>query len=108
MAKVRVAPIKVTTIPRLKLSAAVVAAKMSVMLGKELEIDGPQEYFWTDSKVVLGYINNAKQGSRFKGPDGTSACQFKVAHWPRISMETGPTCRKYQGGRNHDDPEMTR
>lgn len=54
MAKARVAPTKVTTIPCLELSAAVVAAKMSVMLRNELEIDGLQEYFWTDSKVVLG------------------------------------------------------
>ena len=58
MGKARVAPTKVTTIPRLELSAAVVAARTSVMLRHELEIDGLQEYFWTDSKVVLGYINN--------------------------------------------------
>ncbi|XP_045063901.1 uncharacterized protein LOC121541769 isoform X1 [Coregonus clupeaformis] len=58
MGKARVAPTKVTTIPRLELSAAVVAARTSVVLRKELEIDGLQEHFWTDSKVVLGYINN--------------------------------------------------
>ncbi|XP_062421503.1 uncharacterized protein LOC134132867 [Pungitius pungitius] len=58
MGKARVAPTKVTTIPRLELSAAVVAARISVMLRNELEINGLQEYFWTDSKVVLGYINN--------------------------------------------------
>lgn len=58
MGKARVAPTKVTTVPRLELSAAVVAARTSAMLRNELEIDGLQEYFWTDSKVVLGYINN--------------------------------------------------
>lgn len=58
MGKARVAPTKVTTVPRLELSAAVVAAKISVMLRNELDIEGLQEYFWTDSKVVLGYINN--------------------------------------------------
>lgn len=58
MGKARVAPTKVTTVPRLELSAAVVAARTSVMLRNELEIEGLQEHFWTDSKVVLGYINN--------------------------------------------------
>lgn len=58
MGKARVAPTKVTTIPRLELSAAVVAARASTMLRKELELDGLQEHFWMDSRVVLGYINN--------------------------------------------------
>ncbi|KAG1935726.1 hypothetical protein F2P79_019030 [Pimephales promelas] len=58
MGKSRVAPTKVMTIPRLGLSAAVVAVRTSDMLKKELEIDCQQECFWTDSKVVLGYIGN--------------------------------------------------
>ncbi|KAJ8361824.1 hypothetical protein AAFF_G00418650 [Aldrovandia affinis] len=58
MGKSRVAPTKVTTIPRLELSAAVVAVRTSDMLKKELEVDCLREFFWTDSKVVLGYINN--------------------------------------------------
>ncbi|XP_073671735.1 uncharacterized protein [Paramisgurnus dabryanus] len=58
MGKARVAPTKVTTMPQLELTAAVVAAKTSVMLKNELEIESLQEYFWTDSRVVLGYINN--------------------------------------------------
>lgn len=56
MAKARVAPTKITTIPRLELTAAVV--QTSDFLRKELEIDNLHEYFWTDSKVVHGYINN--------------------------------------------------
>ncbi|XP_053294707.1 uncharacterized protein LOC128455095 [Pleuronectes platessa] len=58
MGKSRVSPTKVTTIPRLELSAAVVAVRTSDMLRNELEIQDLQEYFWTDSTVVLGYINN--------------------------------------------------
>ncbi|XP_049319056.1 uncharacterized protein LOC125780640 [Astyanax mexicanus] len=58
MGKARVAPTKVTTIPRLELSAAVVAVRISDMLKKELDIECQQEFFWTDSMVVLGYINN--------------------------------------------------
>ncbi|KAI7807219.1 hypothetical protein IRJ41_024887 [Triplophysa rosa] len=56
--KARVSPTKVTTIPRLELTAAVVSVSISKMLKEELRIVDGKEYFWTDSKVVLGYINN--------------------------------------------------
>lgn len=59
--KARVAPTKVTTIPRLELSAAVVATRTGDLLKRELELDAICEYYWTDSKVVLGYINNDAQ-----------------------------------------------
>lgn len=58
MGKAKVAPTKVTTIPRVELSAAVVAVRTSDMLRKELELEGAQEIFWTDLRVVLGYVNN--------------------------------------------------
>lgn len=58
MAKARVAPTKITSIPRLELSAAVVSARTSVMLKTELEMKIDEEFFWTDSQVVLAYINN--------------------------------------------------
>lgn len=61
--KARVAPTKVVTIPRLELTAAVVSAAVSSMLREELELKIDQEYFWTDSQVVLGYINNEARRS---------------------------------------------
>ena len=58
MAKSRVAPSKILSIPRLELSAAVTAARMSVMLKTELQMKIDEESFWTDSQVVLAYICN--------------------------------------------------
>lgn len=59
MGKARVAPLKITTIPRMELQAAVTTVKISRLLRKELKLpDSITEYFWTDSKVVLGYIRN--------------------------------------------------
>ncbi|XP_067279675.1 uncharacterized protein [Pseudorasbora parva] len=56
--KARVTPVKITTIPRLELTAAVVSVQMSNLLREELDLTNANEFFWTDSKVVLGYINN--------------------------------------------------
>ncbi|KAJ8376418.1 hypothetical protein SKAU_G00069980 [Synaphobranchus kaupii] len=58
IAKARVAPTKLTSIPRLELSAAAVSARISVMLKNELEMQIDEEFFWPDSQVVLAYINN--------------------------------------------------
>lgn len=58
LAKARVAPLKVTTIPRLELQGAVVATRLKGILQRELQMKIDGEYFWTDSKIVLGYIAN--------------------------------------------------
>lgn len=58
MGKARVAPTKVVTIPRLELTAAVISVAVSSMLKEELELRVDEEYFWTDSQVVLGYVSN--------------------------------------------------
>ncbi|KAG1940147.1 hypothetical protein F2P79_016875 [Pimephales promelas] len=92
MGKARVAPTKVTTVPRLELSAAVVAARISVMLRNELEIEGLQEHFWTDSKVVLGYINN----------DARRFHVFVANRVQRIESTTDP--KQWHFVRSEDNP----
>lgn len=47
MAKARIAPTKITSIPRLELSAGVISVK-SVMLKMQLQMKIVQEFFWTD------------------------------------------------------------
>lgn len=49
--------------PRLGLTATVVATKISSFLQKELSYGAINEFFWTNSNVVLGYISN--EASRF-------------------------------------------
>ena len=56
--KSRVAPTKITTIPRLELTAALVSAKVGTKIREELCYPNLREFFWTDSKVVLEYIKN--------------------------------------------------
>ena len=61
MAKVKITPKKYILIPRLELVAATLSLKMEKFLRKELNIDSLQETFWSDSKLVLGYIRNTTQ-----------------------------------------------
>ena len=64
MGKTRVTPGKFVSIPRLELAAAVLLAKCGMFIKKELQLECTHETFWTDSKVVLGYIQNNTK--RFK------------------------------------------
>ena len=64
LAKSRVAPKKFISIPGLELNAAVLSVKMACLLKKELKLEEKREWFWTDSKVVIGYIKNDDR--RFK------------------------------------------
>lgn len=56
--KARVGPLKQITIPRLELTAAVIAVKVDKMLREEMQIPLQPSLFWTDSTTVLRYIHN--------------------------------------------------
>ena len=64
MGKSRQTPQKSVTIPRLELSAAVVATRLNKMMLCELDVAVDDEFFWTDSTCVLSYIAN--QDKRFQ------------------------------------------
>ena len=64
MGKSRLAPIKTVTIPRLELSAAVLACRLFESVSSEIELKVKRVVFWTDSTIVLGYIANTTK--RFK------------------------------------------
>lgn len=97
--KARVAPTKLTTIPRLELSSAVTSVRNGDVVKRELEIQNLQEYYWTDSKVVLGYVNNdAKRFHTFVANriqrirSSTSPKQ-----WRHVSSENNPADHASRG-----------
>ena len=82
--KSQVTPLKPVTIPRLELQAAVTSVKVSRQIRQELSLTDVPEFFWSDSKVVLGYIAN--ESRRFRVfvanrvqliHDGSSVDQWK-------------------------------
>ena len=58
LGKARVTPLKLITIPRLELTAAVLAVRVDQMLRAELQLPLEPSTFWTDSTSVLKYIKN--------------------------------------------------
>lgn len=58
MGKAKLAPQSEPTIPRLELCTAVLAAEMADFIQEELDLKLDAVKFFTDSKVVLGYISN--------------------------------------------------
>ncbi|XP_028267113.1 uncharacterized protein LOC114439388 isoform X2 [Parambassis ranga] len=99
MGKSRVSPTNVMTIPRLELSAAVVAVRVSDLLRNELEIQNLQEFFWTDSTVVLGYINN--DARRFQVFVANRVQRIKASttpeQWSHVTSEENPADHASRG-----------
>ncbi|XP_068742033.1 uncharacterized protein [Montipora capricornis] len=58
LGKARVAPLRSVTIPRLELTAATISVRVANVLKEELDYEELQDFYWTDSKVVLGFISN--------------------------------------------------
>ena len=80
------------SIPRLELTAAVLSAKCGKFIKKEPKLEYTHETFWTDSKVVLGYIQNNTK--RFKIFVANRIRQIhescRVEQWRYVSSKLNP------------------
>ena len=58
MSRTRLAPLKQLTIVRLELQAAVLGVRLANFIKQELSYPTNQTFYWTDSQVVLQYLQN--------------------------------------------------
>ncbi|GBN45080.1 hypothetical protein AVEN_41565-1 [Araneus ventricosus] len=61
ISKSRVAPLKFVTIPRLELCAAVLLSKLMRRVLRALKLEVSKAYFWTDSTIVLSWLEKECQ-----------------------------------------------
>ena len=92
MSKSRLAPLKTTTIPRLELTAAVVAVKLEKSLREHLEIPLLESVFWTDSMIVLQYLRNEEK--RFQTFVANRVAEIREAsdpqQWKHVDSSSNP------------------
>ena len=72
MARSRVAPKRVLSMPRLELCAALTGAHLSSLIGNELTLDIKGTVLWSDSTTVLTWL-------------GSESCRFKVFVGTRVA-----------------------
>lgn len=58
MIKAKLTPVPEHTVPRLELCAAVLAVELAELISSAIEMRLDDTVFYSDSKVVLGYISN--------------------------------------------------
>ena len=96
MAKTRVAPMKPLSIPKLELQAAVLSARLSLVVIKEHDYIIDSTYFWTDSSTVFQWIRGvSKRHPAFIANrigeilDSTDPCQWNHCPGPLNPADDG-------------------
>ena len=90
--KARLAPIKLVSIPRLELTAAVLAVRLSNVVKCALEAESCHSYFWTDSMAVLHSIRNkAKRFPPFvANKQAIIEQRTETVHWRYVPSDINP------------------
>ena len=97
--KVRVAPLKKVTLPRLELLSALLGARLLKFVISALELPEDIPYTcWTDSKIAEGWIKG--ESSRWK--------QFVRNRVVEIQSLTSPSCWKHVPGKENPADLLTR
>lgn len=92
MGKSKLAPRQVHTVPRLEPCASVLAVELADMLLYELDIEIHKVKYYTDSRVVLGYINNTSRRFYFYVANRVARIRksSEPSQWHFVSTESNP------------------
>ncbi|KAL0829301.1 hypothetical protein ABMA28_004105 [Loxostege sticticalis] len=63
-AKAKVAPLKLTSIPRLELQAAVLGSRLAAAVIDEHDLKPTRKFYWTDSRTVLTWLKTGARSYR--------------------------------------------
>ncbi|XP_073841412.1 uncharacterized protein [Musca autumnalis] len=89
--KSRVAPLKRQTIPRLELCAAVLGAQLASKIKIDLQLTCPT-WFWTDSEIVLAWINSSSAAFNTFVANRIAIIQeiTQAEQWRHVSSKCNP------------------
>ena len=102
--KSRVALLTPVTVPRLELTATVYSVKISQQLRHRLSYHIDQEYFWTDSNVVLGYISNESRRFHVFVANRVQEIQnsTSVEQWNHVESKQNPADEASRGVKSQE------
>ena len=102
--KSRVALLTPVTVPRLELTATVCSVKISQQLRHRLSYHIDQEYFWTDSNVVLGYISNESRRFHVFVANRVQEIQnsTSVEQWNHVESKQNPADEASRGVKSQE------
>jgi len=92
MSRARVSPMKHVSLPRLELQAALMATQMNEVIQKEMELEISLTRYYTDSQIVLAYIQNTQKRLKTFVANRVSQihCQSKASEWRFIPGKKNP------------------